>query len=326
MTDRPTGAVLEVIEAVPLGQVLVDRVARDVGARVLAIKGAVPASFGLRTERHSVDVDALVAPADFESVQDRLIQLGWLSISGEDSARSLPSHSDTLAHPAWPVTIDLHHGFPGFLADAGKVFDVLWEERVLVRIAGQDVAATGLAGATVVAALHALRSPEQARNVRELDGLISAWDAGSFGAEDRARLAALADRTGAAQVVAPFLARIGMPVAQPVDRATTQALAEWRVSSQARETRGLGWLLALRRSQVSDWPGILRRAVLPDDDAVLRHYGARPDGSRRWRARLRRILTGLGDLPRSLRILWHERRALARIDDERRPGPRGPER
>jgi len=59
---------LALAEAVPLAYTLVNRVATDVGVRLLFIKGPVAQQQGLRREHTSVDVDLMVDPSQRESL------------------------------------------------------------------------------------------------------------------------------------------------------------------------------------------------------------------------------------------------------------------
>ncbi|GAA4816232.1 nucleotidyltransferase family protein [Nocardioides caeni] len=306
MTGRGT---LALDAAVPLGYTLILRAATDLGGRALAIKGPVPQAHGLRPDRQSVDIDVLVAPDDRDRVRDRLVELGWSRQVGATEAPVFEPHSIALSHPAWPCHLDLHHRFPGFLADADTVFDALWDERTEITVAGQPVAATGIAGSTLILALHALRQTGSPAMRAELDAAAEHWAAHGTDA-DRAVLRTLAEVTGAAALAAPFLARIGVVVDVPDDPATRAALEEWRIRNEVGADTGLGWFLLLARASPLRWPGLLWRALMANE-SVLRDYGMAADGSGAWAARWRRLRRVARTAPGTARLMWHERRSLS---------------
>ena len=59
---------LRLSEGIELGYALVARIAEDIDARALAIKGQVNEAHSLRTPRESVDVDVLVEPDRFDDL------------------------------------------------------------------------------------------------------------------------------------------------------------------------------------------------------------------------------------------------------------------
>lgn len=298
----PLGVFLHPADAVVLGYAMVDRLARTVGARCLAIKGPVPAAHGLRDPSTSVDVDVLVAPAEAPVLLRHLRGLGWTPEDSELNGRLLAPHSATLAHPQWPITIDLHHRFPGFLADPATVFEHLWVERSQIAVAEQSIIATGRDGATLIAALHALREPGNHQSEPQLAHLALARAADT---DHHASLVELARGTGAIDSAASFLARIGIRVeGEPQNKA---ALAEWRVRTEFGHVRGIGWVRRLREAPFPGWPAIVWRALITDNEATLRRHGMRHDGSRRVRAHVRRIASVVADVPPLLLVLVWDR-------------------
>lgn len=298
----PTGVFLHPADAVVLGYAMVDRLARTAGARCLAIKGPVPAAHGLRDPSTSVDVDVLVAPAEEPVLLRHLRGLGWTPEDSELNGRLLAPHSATLAHPQWPITIDLHHRFPGFLADPATVFESLWDERSEIHVAEQSIIATGRDGATLIAALHALREPDNHQSEPQLARLASARAADD---DQNASLVELARATGAIDSAAPFLARLGIrSEGEPRDPA---ALAEWRVRTEFGHVRGIGWVRRLREAPLSRWPAIVWRALVTDNETTLRRHGMRPDGSGRVIAHVRRLASVVSDVPHLIRVLVWDR-------------------
>ena len=114
-----SGLRLRAEEAVPLAHALIARLADDLGLRALAIKGPAVALQGLREPRTSADVDVLVHPRDLEPLVEGVVALGWRRQVAGTYASIMPPHSVNLLSDRWPIGIDVHHYYPGFLADAG---------------------------------------------------------------------------------------------------------------------------------------------------------------------------------------------------------------
>lgn len=296
-------------DGVALGHAMAERLARDLGARLLAIKGPVPSLQGLLPAHSSTDVDVLVAPDDFSAVRDGLHELGWSTLQVHDEARFLAHHSSTMAHPSWPITIDVHSTFPGFLANPTETFDGLWADRADLQIAGQTISATGPCGSTLVAALHALRDAHLPESERDLGLLVEAWAGRS---SQLPALARLAEITGSAQSAAPLLGRLGL-TPPPIVGCAGPALEEWRSNGQIGHVRGIGWVREFREAPVLRWPALALRLLVTDDERTLADYGMAADGAGRVRAHLRRIARLLQGSPRALRTAFTHREALRRL-------------
>ncbi|SFB87236.1 hypothetical protein SAMN04487968_102105 [Nocardioides terrae] len=287
-----TVATLELAEAVELGYVLVARVADNVGARALAIKGRVNEAHGLRAPRASADADVLVEPTRLDDVVTGLLELGWRKVP-TPSAPAFAYHSVTLNHPQWPCELDVHDRFPGFLAEPDVVFDALWAERTDLAAANVAVPATGIYGSTLVMGLHALRTPSDQRNGRELAGLVERLSSERL---NLARLQDLASATGCLATARPLLHELGVMV--PHHPNGDRRIVEWEVRRSTAQTRNLGWLLAVRRTPPWRWPGIVLRAVLADEPYLRHFYPQAPTGKRGlWLARWWRLKVAFRDLP-----------------------------
>lgn len=293
------GVFLHAGDAVQLGYAAADRLARDAGLRCLAIKGPVPAVHGLRRPGASVDVDVLVTPAEVDALLARFAAWGWTPVSSDETGRLLAPHSVTLGHPQWPITIDLHHRFPGFFAEPEVVFDALWEDRATIRVAECSVVAAGRDGSTLIAALHALRDPERVQSANELDQLKAAR--ADDDASQKASLARLASVTGAVDAAAGFLIDVGLAISAPPS--DPESFEQWRLRTELGDVRGLPWLIRLRDAPWGRRWGLLRRLIITDDDVTLMRYGMSPGGEHRLRAHRRRLASLLGDTPRLLRTL-----------------------
>lgn len=305
---------LRLEEAVDLGYAVATRAGTDVGVRVLAIKGPILALQGLRSHSSSVDIDVLVEPGGFDQLRARLEAVGWHDDGVYDTPGIVPIHSVNHRHPSWPCELDVHHWFPGFLADPAEVFDVLWERRTVVSLAGVELPVPDPVAHAALAALHYLRDAATAwgqTKVEDLAARVSRWD------ERQLRdLSDLAADTGAAEPLQPFLRRVGAP---PVTSTRRLAISpqDWQMRSQAETRDVLPWLVELGRLPWRRRPAYLVRALWLTD-RHFQHSQAREkagSGSRRavLAARWRRLKRGLRALPAA-------RADLKRMSDESRRG------
>lgn len=252
---------LHLAEAVPLGYAVLARVADDVGVRMLAIKGPILALQGLREPHQSVDIDVLVEPAGLQRLTDRLESLGWHDGGSYTSPGIVPLHSVNHRHPCWPCELDVHYWFPGFLANASDVFDVLWERRLHLDLAHHVVLAPDRAGHAAIAALHYLRDEGQGTKRVLFDDLVErvrCWSS-----VDLQDLASLAAETGASESLEPLLDGIGAPKLAST-RPLVTPLSDWRMRSQTRTTVVLPWIVGLRRTTWWRRPVFVWRAVFLD--------------------------------------------------------------
>jgi hypothetical protein len=259
VSGEPTALTLD--EAVALGYAMVVRAAEDVGVRALAIKGPVLALQGLREPKASVDVDVLVDPAGLARVLSALAGLGWHDDGLTETPGIVPQHSVTVRHPRWPCEVDVHHWFPGFLADPAEVFDVLWARRTTVPIAHTPVTSCDPVGSAAIAALHYLRDQHKQAPLDELAGTVR----GTWTATQVEELATLAADTGAADTLRPFLDQVGAPAVAST-RPLVVPLVDWHTRSQTGTTEVLPWLVELGRTPLARRPGLVWRAVWLRDE------------------------------------------------------------
>ena len=287
-------------ESVGLCTGLLNHVAAAAGFRVLIVKGSVLEIQGLRGPHHSVDVDALADPATYDALIDHLATHGW-------STRPMPElvpdahahHAVTLYHDFWPITIDVHRHFPGFLAEPQVVFDALWQRRTGVSVAGIEVSTPDRVSHAALAALHYLRTPESGltlTNLPELHDRVTA----AFTPQDLADLSEFASTVGAGTTLAEWLREIGAP--DPLnDAASAEALHSWHArTTRAPSTKWVQHVLALPWRQR---PQALRQAVFPSDDEIREYHQLA--GETISQARWRRIRRGLRHLPGALRSAAH---------------------
>ena len=160
------------IEAVPLCAAWADRFASANGFRALMIKGSVLTDQGLRGNHTSVDVDVLVDPAVYDDYLASLRHAGWDVKIESTVAGAAERHATTVYHQAWPITIDVHRRFPGFLADPRVVFEALWQHRTEATVAHTQVTTLDPVAHAALQALHYLRSPTSGLAMLYLPDLI----------------------------------------------------------------------------------------------------------------------------------------------------------
>lgn len=158
-------------DANPLAAALAQRLATGLGLRMLVIKGPSLEAHGLRTGHASADIDLLLdSRASAGVLIDALVALGWRIRPVPFGAGMMTTHSETLVRDGWPNDLDVHWEFPG-LGEAA--FEVLWNTRVAVTLAGSRCWIPDRPSAIVLWALHSLRGPElQERHRTELAQLL----------------------------------------------------------------------------------------------------------------------------------------------------------
>ena len=298
-----TDAALTLPESVHLLHAVVDRSARDAGARVLFIKGPVLTQQGLREPHTSVDVDVLAEPATMPRLLDALAGLGWRVAVEPTSALVLPLHSTTLRHESWGCELDVHDRFPGFLAEPTDVFEALWDRRTTVEIAHRQVPCPDEVAHGTIAALHWLRDGWTSATQEKLNYLTFAL-APHLNGSGRADLVELAQRTGSVEPLRPFLDMLGIDVP-----ATGHDTTMWRIRTASTGVKSVGWLVELRQTPLRRLPARLWHALVLTEAEIRGEQPDTPPGA--WglfRARVRRLRYGLRDLPRAARIIWTESR------------------
>lgn len=291
-------------EAVPLGYALMSHVAAEAGVRALAIKGPVLELQGLREPRTSVDIDLLVEPAGYPVLAAELESIGWMLRDNVTSPQLMAPHSTSYQHPSWPCEVDLHHYYPGFLADPSAVFDVLWARRTTVRLAGRDVPAPDRVDSAAVHALHFLRI--QTNDVYRVQ-LIELTERirATWAPQEVSDLAVLAADTGATEPLGPLLDELGVAHVEPTVPLAV-ATQDWHLWTHAESRISLRFLAGVQRASWRRRPGLVWRALTSVDGHE--HALAGLSRSDRARFRLRRVRVGLRAMPSAAAELRRLRR------------------
>ena len=290
-------------ESAPLVHALVSRAASDIGLRVLAIKGPALALQGLRADRPSADVDVLVHPDELDQFIQHMVGMGWFKGLVASAPVVRPSHSVDLLSEFWPTGIDVHHYFPGFMADAGDVFDLLWARRCKVDLAGVAVPACDRVAHTALAALHYLRDPQSPMYGTRLSDLTKRAQH-TLTQRDMLDLIALAEETGAVGPLRPFLSALVIPGSQ-IPAPSDAHQAEWEFWVNAPESTQ--WLLLLKQTPLRDWPRTIWYALMLTDVEVRVLLGSRDEAATITQLRLRRLRRGARTMPKALLTLARRR-------------------
>jgi hypothetical protein len=262
---------------VELAHALVVDVADQLGLRALVVKGVGAEHHCLRPPRVAADVDVLVGSvADADRMGAELARRGWARRPADADVAVFPRHSDTWFHPGWSCDLDVHHRFPGLDDTADRAggatlrdgattasspsFDVLWQDRVVLRQGGRDVAVPGRAATLLLLALHGARSPWVTRHAVELESLLE-----PARTLPRDELVDLARRLGALAPLRPFLETAFGPV--ELDWGTPSA--EWRLRTRHASPTARR-LVLLAASSRRERLRALRLAVLPPRETLLK--------------------------------------------------------
>ncbi|WP_125037460.1 nucleotidyltransferase family protein [Nocardioides sp. LS1] len=279
---------------------MVSRVARDAGVRALAIKGPALELQGLRGGHVSSDVDIWVDPATCEDFRRRMASLGWIVRIPPTSAQILPLHSVAVAHERWPCEVDIHDRYPGFFADPQAVFEVLWQRRHSVHLAGASLWVPDRLAHALVAALHSLRDSRSA----DLEMLIRVLQ--DLSDAEKRELQELSERTGSSAVLAEVLTDLGIESTHLGDRTLP---LEWDLLTHSSGVKSVPALFELSRAPLRRWPRlILRSLVLTEAEIREKQPTARPGSWGLTVARLRRVGWGMKDLPLAIRLVLRHRR------------------
>ena len=298
MRDLETS--LDLRDAIELAHAVVQSIADERNTRVLFLKGASLASYGLREERMSVDVDVLVDPQSFDDIVTVLERLGWHMRRESFVEKHGNAHSKAFVHPSWPCDIDVHFRFPGFLADSQVVFDELWRRRCVATYAHRPCQIPDRAGSILILALHCLRGDaHQQRHAYELRQLTSI----ELSAAERADLVEVARSTGSIATLTPVLAALGIEALASEGELSSSDYKEWMELTAAGGRGPYFWVYALRHAQWRSRPQILWRGFWPTRADMLIDPTVPDKATSVLAARMRRLRAGLIELPSALRAM-----------------------
>ncbi len=260
---------------VRLGHAAVQKVADDLGLRLLHVKGYALDESLSWPGRVGTDVDIIVHPADVDALLAGLEGAGWCLQTGFEWGSAF-GHAATLEHRDWGY-VDVHRFYPGLGPDAARSFDILWATRQCRELAGYPCAVPTLDGQILTLLLHAGRTHASPKAVRDVE---EAWHEAT--PERRAAVEALVRRLGAEVGFAAAVGDLEAYRHRPEyrlwrvwSRGGTR-LQEWRARIAAAPTPGAKASVILRAPlvNVQHLAIVLDREPGPLD--IAREFVARP--------------------------------------------------
>lgn len=135
---------------------VVAHLADEAGVDALHIKGlALDPALRYRGRMGS-DVDVLVRPSHVRELL-RALRAAGFELLGRFETSSPFEHAATLHHPEWGY-VDLHRLFPGIALPPAEAFDILWDHRGEIELAGRACPVPDRAAQALILVLHAARS------------------------------------------------------------------------------------------------------------------------------------------------------------------------
>lgn len=300
--SAPESMRLTSAEALPLAYALTAHLAAEHGIRLIGIKGVSLAHHGLRDPRISADIDMLLHPDDRDAYVTAMTAAGWRVAAEPTTQKILGFHSVNLLNDHWPIGVDLHLYFPGFLAPAGEVFDELWRRRITLQQAGHDVFFTDLSSSAAVAALHYLRSLWRPENESAFARLVEKSHA-RLGDDEKAGLVTLAQATGSVRPLGPYFEALGITAAATHPAEETE-FDRWTLGSHAHPYTA--WWVRFRQLKPWEWPAFLWRALFLPEDEMRAYHGDQSTTTPLWKLRWERVVRVLGSVPATVRheLAW----------------------
>lgn len=234
--------------------------------------------------RASADIDVLVHPDDFDGFVAAMASAGWREAVPYTGAPLARPHSVDLLNDYWPVSVDAHFRFPGFLENDVVVFETLWARRVRVMLAGQAVETCDRASHVAVVGLHLLRRNPDGESPA-IDDLVERARE-QLGTSGLVELGRVAEETACTVSLRPVLSRLGV-IPETSSKVDPAAVREWLEGVHA--VAGMGWGWRLRQAPLRQWPRVIWRAVLLTNAEIDAHHGGDGTTLGRTRARLRRL-------------------------------------
>lgn len=259
-------------EAVYLLHAVVHGVAKSNGIRALSIKGPFLGAQGLRPADYlPLDVDVWIEPARITELVASLREMGWAGGDFSTAPHLYPAHSTTLLHQMWPVELDLHKQFPGFLTQPEDAFESIWQARAEIDWCGTRVCVPNSAAHSLVMALHGLRDAGEGGSKGDLRQLVARVHSG-FRADQIDEIASLATRLGCTQSAAPFLEQLGLEPTRMATVENPELRRAWEIRTSIRATAGTSWVVAIHESRGLPRLRMIGRAFWLDSDELRRQY------------------------------------------------------
>lgn len=234
------------------------------GIRCLVLKGRSLADWLYDEDevRASGDVDLLVAPRDLDAAERQLKTLGFVNKYDGPSPKFAEEHADNWTPAPGSLPVDLHRRLWGIEAPMRTTWARLWEDSETIVVASKEVQVLGLAGRTLLVALHAAHhGPDFIRPMMDLDRAVerledAAWDAALELAHALGAAAGLSAGLGLTAGGRDIRDRLALP---PADRyAVLRTASLWSEPATAA-----GFLQFLEASGANERIALLRRELFP---------------------------------------------------------------
>jgi hypothetical protein len=248
-TNFSPSSTLALEQSIPLTAVLCVWAAEEAGARILIIKGPAAEHYRQRASRVSSDIDVYADPLSTEIFQSALSRRGWKR-RPIDTSDIWPVHSFTYFHSQWPNDIDVHFRFPGFDESSQNVFEQIYSQHNLIKIAGQPVPIPSELDSWIIQGLHAARSYWEKQSHDDLALLRETQPLDGKTLTDRAR------QLGCTAALYPHFSEDLLSLSAQ-ERIPSD---EWRLR-MAAQNPGAARILVLRSSPWSQWPSLLKKAL-----------------------------------------------------------------
>jgi hypothetical protein len=238
------------------------------GVDALLLKGPALARLLYTSDEHRpyVDLDLLVAPAQFERAEAVLRRIGYRNASerlGIDDVGGVV-HADTWLSPVDGTSheIDVHRWLPGAEAPVEAAWQALWAHRTPIEVSGAQIPVLAREGQALQLATHAAQhGPDYTKGTRELEMGLERWAPGVW--REAAQLAAEVDAT-AAFAAGLRLVPDGEQLANAL-RLPDDPTFDWEIRHLDERPRGAFHVQAFREAGgPRERLRLLRRALLPN--------------------------------------------------------------
>jgi hypothetical protein len=124
---------------------------RDLHIRAMVGGGPVLTAHGLMSPSISHNASIVVDPASIRHLHSVLRERGWRDVKARQGAQILPPARLRLTHDDELSGLMLYSVIPGFFADPGATFDLIWERQMEIPLRGVMVRALGRVSSAILA-------------------------------------------------------------------------------------------------------------------------------------------------------------------------------
>jgi hypothetical protein len=129
---------------------------RELDIRAMVGGAPVLSVHGLMSPVISHNASIVVDPASIRQLHSVLLGRGWRDVKARPGSQMLPPARLRLAHDDELAGLMLYSVIPGFFADPGATFDLIWERQMEIPLRGVMVRALGRVSSAVLASQDGL--------------------------------------------------------------------------------------------------------------------------------------------------------------------------